>query len=148
MSDMVDALQDVERAVERVEQAIKNNGLSSFLTPLAWTFLGIWLISELPSDIWHSKWRYAFQHQVNVNKVYVRNKPHDCDFFAAPLGGKFCHYEQNVSTVRWAKSTLGESIVSLDEGKTWNTFTPDAGVKVPQYSTVEEVYASWEKKED
>jgi hypothetical protein len=34
-------------------------------------------------------------------------------------------------------STTEQPIVSYDEGKTWDRFTPDAGVTVPKYPTVE-----------
>jgi hypothetical protein len=30
-----------------------------------------------------------------------------CDLLKAPLGAKYCHFERNVSTIRWATSTYG-----------------------------------------
>lgn len=146
--DIVDALQDVEQAVERVEQAVKNNSMSALVTPFIWIFVTIWLILPLFEKAWHGKWRYALRYGVDASKVQINSRPHDCEFFAAPLGEKFCHYEQSASTLRWATSTIGQPIVSFDEGKTWTTFAPDANVTVPKASTVEEVYALWEKKED
>ena len=38
-------------------------------------------------------------------------------------------------------------IASYDDGKTWNTFTPDDPKAVPKYSTVEQVNVSWTKKD-
>jgi len=98
--------------------------------------------------VWHSKWRYALQYNVNATEVQHQNQPHDCEFLTAPLGEKHCHYEPSVSTLRWATSTTGLPIASVDEGKTWETFTPDANVTVPTNSRVEKVYVSWEKKDD
>jgi len=45
------------------------------------------------SAAWHSKARYAMQYGVAYDKVYKSNKPHDCDFLAAPIGEKNCHYD-------------------------------------------------------
>jgi hypothetical protein len=67
---------------------------------------------------------------------------------SSPLGAKYCHYDREVSTVRWATSTTGNPIVSWDEGKTWTVFTPDAGVTVPQTDTVQELLISWKKVEE
>jgi|SRR6516225_3285980 len=96
---------------------------------------------------WHSKYRYAWQCEVNTSKVHIENKPHDCEFLTAPLGEKNCDYEPAVGTLRWATSTTGQPIASYDEGKTWSTFTPESNVRVPKYPTVEEVYVFWQKKE-
>jgi hypothetical protein len=63
------------------------------------------------------------------------------------LGEKYCHYEQTVSTTRWATSAAGHPIISYDDGKTWSNFDPE-GAEVPKYSIVNEVYVNWEKKED
>ncbi len=94
-----DAAARIERALERVEAAIKDRlstaqmlGILAIVA-LAWSVLGA---------IWHSKWRYAAEYSVRTEDVYVQSEPHDCAFFAAPLGGKYCHYERTVSTVRWA----------------------------------------------
>jgi hypothetical protein len=145
MSDIVDALQDIEQAVERVEQAVKNNNLSSFVTPSIWGLVMIFLVFPWFGKVWYGKWRYAVQYSIDASKVQINSQPHDCDFLTAPLGEKNCHYERSVSTVRWATSTLGQPIISLDEGKTWTTFTPDANVKVPNSSTIETIYVLWEK---
>ena len=159
MSDSSLDMQAVEEAIERVETAvqeaaksinhsIRENSLASLLKPFYWGVVIVVLISSVPGEVWHSKWRYALQYSVDVPRVNVQSEPHDCEFLKAPLGNKYCHFERAVSTIRWARSTDGLPISSLDEGKTWSTFTPDNGVTVPEYSTVEEVRVSWEKKED
>lgn len=54
-----------------------------------------------------------------VDKVIIEKKPHDCEFSAAPLGDKNCHYEKVMSKMMWSTSTKGDPIVSEDDGKTW-----------------------------
>jgi hypothetical protein len=138
------AVESVERAVGRVETAIKDKWTTPQWIAMILVGIGLW---SLPGDIWHSKWRYAFSYGIPSSQLYVQDKPHDCAFLAAPLGEKYCHYERTISTTRWAKSTEGNPIISYDDGKTWSNFDP-TGESVPQYSTVKAVYIGWEKKED
>jgi hypothetical protein len=151
MADIVDldgvedSIARVENAVERVEKAIKNK--TSSIQLLLFAAIGVWLIS-IPGQIWHAKWRYALQYSLSSDKIYAGTAPHDCGFLTAPIGEKYCHYERVISTTRWATSTQGLPIISWDEGKTWNVFSPDAGEHAPQYSTVKEVSISWVKKDD
>lgn len=112
--------------------------LSVFLGLPAW---GVWSIC--PDGI-----KYGLLYQVGRSNVHVEKQPSDCDWGHAPIGDKGCHYDKQVSTVLWATSTTGLPILSSDDGKTWSTFTPQAGVAVPRDPTVKEVYVSWEKKED
>jgi len=143
--DMDDgAVYRIESAVQRVETAIKDKW--STFQWVGLMFIGMFLCS-LPGAIWHAKWRYAAAYGIPSSQLYVQDKPHDCAFLAAPLGEKYCRYERTISTVRWAKSTEGNPIISYDEGKTWSNFDP-TGESVPQYSTVKAVYIGWEKKED
>ena|ERR1022692_3157359 len=146
VQDVRSAVSDVESAVEKVEQAVKDKWPS-----IAWVGLALlfWIVTSwIPSINWHGKWRYALTYGVSSDKVHIAEMPHDCAFLAAPLGEKYCHHERVVATLRWATSTAGHPIVSYDEGKTWSEFTPDANVEVPKPATVEEVYVSWEKKDD
>jgi hypothetical protein len=138
------AVERVETAVARVEAAVKDKWSTAHWVGVM--LLGVALL-DLAADIWHAKWRYAAANGVPSSQVYIQDKPHDCAFLAAPLGEKYCHYERTVSITRWASSLTGSPIVSYDDGKTWSTFDP-AGEKVPQYSTVKQVYIGWEKKED
>jgi hypothetical protein len=45
------------------------------------------LIAQTVAQIYH----------VEPSIVHVDYKPHDCEFDAAPLGKKYCHYEQHVA---------------------------------------------------
>jgi len=144
-NDLVDAVERVESAVARVEQAVKDKWSSAVI--IGWMILGVFLV-DMPGNLWHSKFRYEVEYSVAADKVIVATHPHDCAFLAAPLGEKYCHYEREVSTLRWATSTTGNPIASWDEGKTWTSFTPDAGTTVPKYDTVQQVYISWKKTEE
>jgi len=147
MSEIVDALGNIESAVDRVEQAIKEKSSVSWVFTLLGAAFIFWVIS-LAEDAWYSKWRYGLAYDVASDKVQIEKQPHDCDFLAVPIGTKYCRYDRIVSTLRWGTSTDGHPISSTDEGKTWYEFTPDANVQVPHYSTVEQVYVSWTKKEN
>ena len=138
LDDVLEAIRGVKHAVE-----IKTTTAGA----LVWVFIAMLVWSWLDSA-WHSRLRYSAQYDVPAAKITVEDKPHDCNFFAAPLGSKYCHHERAVQAVYWATSTTGTPIVSYDDGKTWSTFTPDAGVNVPQYKTLESVYIGWEKKPD
>jgi len=138
------AVESVERAVQRVETAIKDKWTTPQWIALILVGIGLW---SLPGDIWHSKWRYALSYGIQSSNVYVQDQPHDCAFFAAPLGTKYCHYERTASITRWATSQTGNPIISYDDGKTWSTFDP-APEHAPQYPTVKAVFIGWEKKVD
>jgi hypothetical protein len=143
-------LEDIEAAIsdeaDRVIAAI--NARPNYWTTLFWIAVGWILVSWVPDVVWYSKARYSFQYSTDFAKISISKSPHDCGFFTAPLGDKFCHYEREVSTVRWATSTTGLPIVSYDEGKTWITFTPDDPKAVPKTSTIVQVTISWVKKDD
>ena len=148
----------VQEAAQSINQSIRENSAVLILKPFFWGALIVWTFMSLSGIVWHSKLRYALQYDTGVREVNVATKPHDCEFWAAPLGNKYCHYERRISTLRWATSTDGQPIVSYDEGKIWNTYRPDNGVTVQitpgngvtvqKNSTVENVYVAWEKKED
>ena len=154
-SEIVDALENVESAVQSVEQAVgrvesavkevKDKWSTPQLILMILAGLFFW---ALPQDIWHAKWRYALANGISSDKVTIAPRPHDCAFLAAPLGEKYCHYERDVMTVRWSTSTEGKPIVSWDEGKTWNVFTPEVGNTVPRFSAVHEMIISWTKVDD
>ena len=95
---------------------------------------------NLPERAW-----YAFKYGVPQDKVTINDAPLDCNWLYSPLGNKGCHYEKRVSTLRWSMSITNEPIVSYDEGKTWNVFTPDATDRVPSTPAVVSVWVGWEK---
>lgn len=143
--DIVSAIERVESAVERVEQAVKDKWSSAMI--IGWVVIGA-LLWNVPGEIWHARWRYAMAYGLDSEKVIIASRPHDCAFLAPPLGEKYCHYEREVSTLRWGTSTAGNPIASWDDGKTWTPFTADVGTVVPKRDTVEQVYINWKKIED
>jgi hypothetical protein len=146
MTDLEDIETEISDAANRVIAAI--NARPNYLTTLFWIVVVFSLISWVPDVTWYSKARYSLQYSTDLSKISTSKIPHDCGFLTAPLGLKFCHYEREVSTVRWATSTTGDPIVSYDDGKTWTTFTPDDPKAVPKASTIEQVMVSWDKKDD
>lgn len=104
---------DVIDAIRSLEQTVKDQWSAG---RMLLTVFGIWLVFSIPGAIWHAKWRYALAYNVPSQKVQYEPRPHDCEFLAAPLGDKFCHYEVVVTTVEWATSTTGNPIISYDEG--------------------------------
>jgi hypothetical protein len=50
---------------------------------------------------WYSKtFKYEEQYGIDAAHVVVGDKPHNCEWDAAPLGNKYCHYEENVVVAR------------------------------------------------
>lgn len=82
-----------EQAVNRVEKAIEGPFRGIFWLII---LLGAWMTVK---DIWYSKWRLGLAYNVSSGKVFVDKAPHDCDFLAAPLGAKYCHYERHMETI-------------------------------------------------
>jgi hypothetical protein len=156
-------LDDVCKRLDNIEAAVEaNHANHTDFTGLVWLVL-IWLavVTWVP-DLWNTKFRYALWYGVNADQVTIEKKPTDCSFFRAPMGGKDCHYDRQVSTVRVGTNQWGGQSISYDEGKNWtqtaknqngDTIVSNDGGKswstefVPPI-TKPEVVVSWEKKED
>ena len=95
------------------------------------------------SAAWRSKTRYALQYGVPDKDVHYNRRPHDCDFLAAPVGDKNCHYDSNVQyhSVLVRDNGLGYSVVSYDDGKTWQ---PNDGSAIAERY----VMISWTRIDD
>jgi hypothetical protein len=148
VSDIGDSFDEaadrIEAALERVEKAINDKWSTA-----QWVVFIIIIVylSSLPGRMWHSKWRYTWEYDIPESDVSVQDEPHDCEFLAAPLGEKYCHYDRSVSITRWATSQADTPIISYDDGATWSAFDP-AGKEVPKLSTVKAVEIGWEKKDN
>lgn len=68
-----------------------------------------------------SQYRLALKYNLTMEQVVMDPKPVECDFTAAPLGDKHCHFEQSLNVVR-------------------ECLKPDCRVKT--------VYVSWHKVRD
>jgi hypothetical protein len=144
------AMNGIQKAGERLRaEAIKLIGwLISVAFGLGLLLGGLFLIGYMMHG--DAYW-YSITAGAPIDKVTIEKKPHDCEFSAAPLGEKNCHYEKIVDKVMWATSTTGQPIVSDDDGKTWTvaTWANDPGTpKFPQYPTTRSVYISWKKGQD
>jgi hypothetical protein len=148
MSDIDSAVED---AAERIEVAVLRveNAVTSKWTSAQWflAFLILLWLYSVPGSLWYSKWRYSTVYNLADADISIQDKPHDCAFFASPLGEKYCHYERVISITKWATSVAGNPIVSYDDGKSWIAFDAN-GKEVPKAPTVKQVYVSWEKKDD
>jgi len=145
MDNAETSLDDLLEAIEEVKHSVDNK--TTTVSAIIWLALAMLVWSWFDSA-WHSKVRYSAQYDIETSRITIENKPHDCDFFVAPMGMKFCHHERIIGTVHWARSTTGGPIVSYDDGKTWSTFTPEAHDRVPQNKTLEALHVGWEKKDD
>jgi len=148
MSELATAVYDVEKAVERVEAAVKAKSTSFQL--LFCGIIGYYVLFILPPSIWHAQWRYAFEYGVASNDVHAETKPHDCNFLAAPLGAKYCHYERLVSTVketkvagRWDLNCDNVPVVDQQACLKFRRWMPGADPE-----RIVAVVVNWEKKED
>jgi hypothetical protein len=99
-------------------------------------------------DKWPTKLRYSVQYRVRVSQVTVAKQPHNCDWLAAPLGSKNCHYDAVVQVVQIVSAKTGQRGVLQDDGKTvaW-----DNGNKPPAGTAAElhrELYVTWQEIED
>lgn len=84
--------------------------------------IGWWL---MPDD-WRNK--YALRYLVEPDQVFIDRKPHNCDWYSVPLGGKHCHYDPVITVCNpygkvidgtGVQVNAGGSMISYDDGKTW-----------------------------
>jgi hypothetical protein len=152
LEDVCDRLDNVEAAVKANRHDLGRIGLVIF----------VWLALAGFADMWNSKLRYSWWYNVGYDQVTMNNKPTDCNFFHAPLGGKDCHYDRQVSIVKVDSNVWGRQSISCDNGNTWTQTTknkdgdpivPNDGGKswsiefVPPF-TKPGVVVGWEKKDD
>ncbi len=116
----------------------------------AWFWIAICVLAvAFWKDIWYSRLAYKLYYSVDDSKLSIERKPHDCDFWKAPIGEKDCHYKRTVSAIEIGKDpTDKKPVMSFDGGKTWSYFTPDPGTYVPRDLTVTSVSVTWDKVED
>jgi hypothetical protein len=137
-------LEDVCERLDNIEAAVTANHRDT--SWIGWGFL-IWLavVVWLP-DMWFSKTRFSWWYGVSNDQVTIEKKPADCNFFHAPLGGKGCHCDPQVTAIK-VKTDKSDparypvNYVSFDDGKTW---TVDNAVP----PTKPQVVISWERIEE
>ena len=81
--------------IRRVFKAI----LYTFLFSFCVFVIGPFIIRE--GTIWlfpNSAVGYSMKYGVDQKHVFVAPKPHDCEWGKAPIGNKYCHFEQVVTT--------------------------------------------------
>lgn len=88
--------------------------------------------------VFYSKIRYAVQYGVPISHVTLDSEPHDCDWLMPPIGNKGCYYELQKRSVITSVNASGKTIVSYDEGKTWQLNSVSAPAQT-------EIFLSWQK---
>jgi hypothetical protein len=64
-----------------------------FLIFVAVAVIGIaWLVDAQ----WLNRWRYS-PNGYRSDQIAMEHRPHDCDFWGAPIGRKDCHYKAVVT---------------------------------------------------
>ena len=109
-----------------------------FMLGLLWIptfYISAWL---WPDANWVNYVQYSSESDLKNATVSIAPRPHDCDFFAAPMGSKHCHYNKHLRAVRVRTLSSG-GFVSTDEGRTWTKAKP---------SDHAAVFISWEKVYD
>jgi|HubBroStandDraft_6_1064221.scaffolds.fasta_scaffold84292_6 hypothetical protein len=98
-------------------------GAANVLATIILGWLFYLALAGITSDMWYSKFRYSWQYGVEFSQITQNPRPRDCNFFAAPMGDKACHYDRQVSTVLTGiDSATGRRIViySNDGSREWN----------------------------
>jgi hypothetical protein len=58
-----------------------------------------------------SPWAYAIEYDTESQDVILEPKPHDCEFFKAPIGSKYCHFNRVVNTHAGDASVNNKTLV-------------------------------------
>jgi hypothetical protein len=127
------------RVQHRIGSALRTGFVGLWVMAALWAVSGYVMVWLAPESTWAYEWRYSLDDEFNGVEVTVNPRPHDCEFWTAPLGKKHCHYEKQVWTTRVRRATTGQRLMSLDEGRTW---VPHDGRSRPL------VFVSWQRVQD
>jgi hypothetical protein len=149
LGDVISAVESLGNesvsAINEVRDAVRNQHHSTYSSVL-WLVVGYFLIGGWISDGWESKFRYSMYYGTTSEHTTVNKKPHDCDFFKAPIGSKECHFDKDVTVTETKVGNdtgTGKPVVSYDGGKTW-AWNDGATRAVPHT----EVYVTYTKIEN
>jgi hypothetical protein len=131
-----------EEQVKETRMANHTDGAGAWIVML---IIG-WFAFDGIETVWHSKTRYSVQYGVDSAHVIKDKKPHDCDWLAAPLGNKNCHYDvesRKETVITGTDKATGRPIVSYDEGNIWSWNDGNYPAKAAS-----DVFVTWKKIED
>jgi hypothetical protein len=126
------------------------NELKSLLALLIVVAVGITffsLVAYLIAPVWTQCEWYALKYNTVKEAVHVSSKPHDCDFFRAPLGVKSCHYKKEIQVEPWHPDSTMTYFQSNVRGPNHS----DAFASIPGESVVNphtNVFIIWNKVRD
>jgi hypothetical protein len=131
-----------------------NSSSLGFWGGLMLVLIGMWFWDSA-DDIVHSKFRYSIEYTTDEANVFKSPKPHDCAFWGAPIGKKWCHYDRTVedqqvpALITSNDPNTHRPIWSDDSGKTWhwNDGLDGAAVFTPHPAETH-VYVGWTKVEE
>lgn len=83
-----------------------------------------------PNMLSETKYGIALKYNLTEDQVFMDPKPTDCDFAAAPVGDKRCHFEESLNVVRECVSLTGSPAAPEEN------------------CPVKRVYVSWRKVRD
>jgi hypothetical protein len=64
-----------------------------------------------------SRWAYALQYDTETQYVVIDPQSHDCEFFKAPIGNKYCHFNRTVTTKTGDGSVNNKTVVYVSWDK-------------------------------
>src|SRR5271170_3365171 len=102
-----------------------NSSSLGFWGGLMMVLIGMWLW-DLGDAVVHSKYRYSIEYSISTDNVFKSPNPHDCAFWGAPIGKKWCHYDRTVEVshipalITSSDVNFHRPIWSDDSGKTWH----------------------------
>lgn len=83
---------------------------------------------------------YSQEYKLKKERIAIEREPHDCEFWRAPVGKKYCSYEKKISACGPPKNAPAA------EQAQWKCV--DDGDVDTKLASVGVVYISWEKKQD
>jgi hypothetical protein len=134
-----DKLDEIHSTLQEISQILPHLKTNVDVWGPVWAFIIFWLLSSWAGsklDRWTDRVWYSSASNVNWQNIDVQKRPHTCDFFQAPIGGKGCHYKKaNYSFTDADRRKLLEDATTQEERTRINN--------IPNSVTV-----YWEKKED
>lgn len=89
---------------------------------------------------------YRLHYSLKKEHVHVSGYKIDCEFFAAPIGKKPCHYEAHVIMNGVSGLYEQHAVISTDKGETWTRI--DDAKRDDGKIQVNDVVIAWEKVAD
>ena len=77
---------------------------------VALIYVGTMGLRQLPG-----KTGYHYKYYVSEDHIFIDEKPHDCAFDRAPIGNKYCHYDEQVTQIKNGKGEVTDVFVTWEK---------------------------------